>query len=599
MRLSGSIINIGFCLISFSSYGQFHMNGKASQLDTACFQLTPDEFGVSGSIWYNDKIDLRKNFDLQLKINLGCHEGADGIVFGLQPKSTSVGGLGQGIGFGGIVPSLGVEFDTYQNFDFKDPAYDHIAIIKNGSCDHNTKNTLAGPISANGKDIEDCKWHTVRMIWDASTFLFKIYFDCAEKLSYKGDIVKDIFNNDPMVFWGFTSATGGERNDHRVCLTYTTFLNKMRDTTICLGTSVKLKVPGGFKYKWSPSSSLNSTNISNPVATPDTTTMYVVEMEDVCGKLFYDSINIFVKSEPPYSLGKDTDLCGGQSLLLGAQQKGKGYKWQDGSTDSTFLVTKPGKYYVDIAMNDCPKRGSINVTYSYPIPKILGDDTFFCKGESVTLKSEKSYADYLWNDGSTLPYLTVNKPGVYKVRILTSVKCNVYSFDTIVVSEIPLPELSLGADTEYCFSSPYLIIADSGFSNYQWQTGTSGRYFTTKKAGTFWVKVTNDYGCISYDTIIINDKKPAPVFIPNCFTPNGDGINDGFMPMGMDEMSSYQMMIFTKWGQLIFETENPSEKWDGKINSAVIEDGTYLYMLRGTDCHLQKHYYNGTVNLIR
>ena len=218
------ILFLGFYSLT-SAFGQFHFNGSAKPLGDRCFQLTDATNTKVGSIWDTTKIDLTQSFDANLDVFLGCKDadGADGMVFGFQPVSTSIGQPGEGMGFLGVSPSLGIEMDTYQNFTRFDPSYDHIALIKNGDINHNTPNTLAGPasIGVNG-NVEDCNKHSLRVNWNATAKKLQVWFDCDLKLAYTGDIVKDIFGGDPLVFWGFTAATGGSNNEQNVCFKFTT-----------------------------------------------------------------------------------------------------------------------------------------------------------------------------------------------------------------------------------------------------------------------------------------------------------------------------------------------------------------------------------------
>jgi hypothetical protein len=143
------------------------LNGSATQDNCHCYTLTQEIQTQSGSIWNKNKIDLSQPFDYFFNVYLGCKDldGADGIAFVLQPVSTSLGSTGEGLGFGGIVPSLGVTIDTYQNTNDNDPFYDHIAIQANGDVQHFTANNLAGPVSAlsTGGNIEDCQWHILEV----------------------------------------------------------------------------------------------------------------------------------------------------------------------------------------------------------------------------------------------------------------------------------------------------------------------------------------------------------------------------------------------------------------------------------------------------
>ncbi|HEY6082616.1 MAG TPA: L-type lectin-domain containing protein, partial [Chitinophagaceae bacterium] len=130
-----------FSCFPFFLYAQVNdpyvLNGEASQNDCNCYTLTRNENFVSGSVWNKNKISLNQPFNYYFNIYLGCDaHGADGIVFILQPVSTSLGAVGGGLGFQGIRPSVGVTIDTYQNLSDNDPAYDHIAIQTNGVIRH-------------------------------------------------------------------------------------------------------------------------------------------------------------------------------------------------------------------------------------------------------------------------------------------------------------------------------------------------------------------------------------------------------------------------------------------------------------------------------
>src|SRR5207249_10487496 len=198
-----------FAAVSHHSFSQYILNGSASKNNCNCYTLTTEKITQSGSVWNSSKINLNNSFDFHFNVFLGCKDlsGADGIVFILQPISTSVGTTGEGMGFEGVSPSVGISLDTWQNFNRNDPAYDHISIQLNGNITHG--NDLAGPIpaSATSDNIEDCKWHVFRIAWDATTKTLSTYFDGQFRLEAQYDFVKDVFNNDPMVYWGFSGAT--------------------------------------------------------------------------------------------------------------------------------------------------------------------------------------------------------------------------------------------------------------------------------------------------------------------------------------------------------------------------------------------------------
>jgi gliding motility-associated-like protein len=209
-------------LSGFVSAQQYTLNGSATQDDCHSYTLTRPVNAQSGSVWNNIKIDLNQSFSFNFDVFLGALEngieGADGIVFVLQPISTSVGSSGGGLGFSGITPSVGVTLDTYQNSSpDNDPAYDHIAIQRNGDLNHSSANNLAGqvPISATTNNVEDGNWHTLKITWDAVTKKMEAFFDGVSRLSVINDFVNTTFGGNPLVFWGFTGSTGGLNNLQR------------------------------------------------------------------------------------------------------------------------------------------------------------------------------------------------------------------------------------------------------------------------------------------------------------------------------------------------------------------------------------------------
>ena len=184
---------------------QFLLNGDAIQANDTCFQLTDNVLWQFGSMWSSGMMDLNQSLDVELDLFFGNQDanGADGIVFAFQQQGTNVGSAGSGIGYGGIVPSIGVEFDTWANASMSDPPQDHVAIVKNGNVDHTAPNNLAGPVSASATspNIEDNNYHTVRLVWDAPTTTLSVWFDGSLRLSHTEDIVNTTFGGDPMVFW--------------------------------------------------------------------------------------------------------------------------------------------------------------------------------------------------------------------------------------------------------------------------------------------------------------------------------------------------------------------------------------------------------------
>ncbi len=226
VRLTAFIL---LCICTTSVQAQnavsdFVLNGAALAEGDSCFLLTPDAGWNWGTVWYKKYIDLNENFDFNFKVFLGDNDGgADGIAFVLQPTSTGSGNSGGGLGYQGINPSVAIEYDTWQNGDYGDPSYDHIAIHKNGII--TTEGLVAGPVQAHptNPDIEDGQWHTTRITWNAAAKTLIVYFDSTERVTYTNDIISNIFNGNSRVYWGFTGATGGASNLQKFCIDSTSF----------------------------------------------------------------------------------------------------------------------------------------------------------------------------------------------------------------------------------------------------------------------------------------------------------------------------------------------------------------------------------------
>lgn len=208
-------------LTSSSTHAQYTLNGNASQQTCNCYVLTENQFNQSGSVWNNNRIDLRQPFQFAFNVNLGCTDadGADGIAFVLQPISTSIGSMGGGLGFSGVTPSVGVTVDTWQNDNDNDPTFDHLAVQINGVLNHTGAENLAGPVQVLPAvdNIEDCNWHVLTVNWDPTTNSMDVFFDGQPRMSVTRDFINTVFAGNPMVFWGFTGSTGGARNLQQFC----------------------------------------------------------------------------------------------------------------------------------------------------------------------------------------------------------------------------------------------------------------------------------------------------------------------------------------------------------------------------------------------
>ena len=193
----------------------FTMSGDTYLTEEDCFRLTEDQDYSSGSIWYKKSVNLLEPFSIKLSIMVGCQDdtGADGMVFAFARQANRVGFRGEGIGFSGLVPSVGIEVDTWINYHLNDPVEDHLAIMVNGRVGH--RNDLAGPVKI--PNIEDCSRHGFYVHWSPELQTLRVEIDGVQLISATYDLVNKIFGGNPVVFWGVTAATGRYNNIHEVC----------------------------------------------------------------------------------------------------------------------------------------------------------------------------------------------------------------------------------------------------------------------------------------------------------------------------------------------------------------------------------------------
>ena len=301
------------CLIAGCNklLAQYTNNGSAVTTNCHCYILTPASMNTNGSVWNNNKIDLRISFDFQFNVFLGCSDasGADGIVFALQPLSTSVGSAGGGLGFDGVVPSIGVTLDTYQNTGNNDPYYDHIDFQYNGNLNH-----IGTPpaISATSDNVEDCNWHTLRITWDAPSTTYTAYFDGILRITTVNDLVTTTFKGDPMVFWGFTGSTGGSSNLQQFCTALTPAYKQLSNQKRCIGEPITfydstISFAPLFKRYWdfgdnSPVDSVNINPTHRFAIAGDYTVKQTVIGKDGCLEINSQVVRIGSKPVAAFSL---------------------------------------------------------------------------------------------------------------------------------------------------------------------------------------------------------------------------------------------------------------------------------------------------------
>jgi len=298
-------------------------------------------------------------------------------------------------------------------------------------------------------------------------------------------------------------------------------------------------------------------------------------------------------------LGPDQVRCAGEVATLNAfSGQTSSYLWNTGQNTDTISVTATGLYIVTVT-NTCGRYfDQVNVSFIEP-PSISGNDTVICEGERAVLYPSITGANQIsWSTGATTSRIEVAQAGTYTVSAQNSCFTRSDSFE-VVLQELPI--FSLGEDTTLCGNSILLAGPTQNGYRYEWNNTQESPTLLVADSGTYQLTVWNAEGCAYSDAITIF-KCPLPLFIPQAFTPNGDGLNDYFFAVtDPEQILDYRFMIFNRWGELIFETQDPEIGWNGEFNGEPAPIGSYAYrlFLRPIDSDNETIEKHGSIQLIR
>jgi len=234
-------------------------------------------------------------------------------------------------------------------------------------------------------------------------------------------------------------------------------------------------------------------------------------------------------------------------------------------------------------------------------------DTVVCAGNSVQLTANGSN-NYAWSpavsvDSSNGSFVTVNPKSTttYTVSGISSSNCSlatatvtVNTFPTFTATAIQNNPASCGDDNGTAIVN---ATGGTGTFNYDWSNGTTGNVNFDLFEGTYYVKVTDNNNCTVIASATISDS--LNFFIPNAFSPNGDGENDILYIHPEACIIQIQLQIYDRWGELVFSTLNPEQGWDGKFNGSYENTGVFIYYLRGTLNSGKSFNKKGNITLLR
>lgn len=320
------------------------------------------------------------------------------------------------------------------------------------------------------------------------------------------------------------------------------------DTVICRGDAAQLDASGALSYSWSPGVTLSDSLIGNPLASPVSPTTYIVSGADTNGCVNLDSVLVDLKYRVTSAAGAGGSIC----------------------ADSFFQLSASG-----------------GVQYAWSPTASLTDPN------------------------TSSPIATPSQTTVYMV-VAFEASC-IPDTNYVTVSVFPKPTVDAGSNqTIVAGASAQLVATASQATQYQWMppatlscTDCAWPIASPMQTTTYTVIVWSPQGCRDSDIVTVNVLcDQSQLFIPNSFTPNGDGQNDVFYPRGEGLREIRSFRVYNRWGELVFERNNlvlndRLAGWDGTYKSERLNPDTYVYVIEGICASGESVTWKGDVSLIR
>lgn len=409
--------------------------------------------------------------------------------------------------------------------------------------------------------------------------------------------------------------------------------NLPADTTVCKGNYVGLTSQYGDHFVWTSSPSptyLNCDTCKSVICSaPDTLTLYVTATTNI-GCVASDTVRINVDKLPPIFPGVSFRICLGDTLQLTAGPNVTAATWTPNLFIDDTNSVNPKVFPPDSAVYRVTGGNSTGCTISrqvrvYVIDKVEAElnitDTLLCEAGVLPLDlsvSQASYNDtsYFWSPATYLNASNIQDPvvapppGDYTYTVIVRSSTCIPDTETLHLIIAPNPVVQAGDDQTVTPGTRIQLYASSPDDvSYLWTPVDSMNcvncrrpYLTATQNQIVYVTATNQYGCPGVDSVKIRviDCDPESIYIPNTFTPNGDGLNDVLLVRGIGLRKLDFFRVYDRWGKLVFETANLNDGWDGNGPYGKSADvATYVYVVSGTCSNGSSIQKSGNVTLVR
>ncbi|MEX2483389.1 MAG: PKD domain-containing protein [Brumimicrobium sp.] len=403
-------------------------------------------------------------------------------------------------------------------------------------------------------------------------------------------------------------------------------VNAGTDQELCEGEDITLTAdnPDGANISWN-----NGINDGVPFNQVVGTTNYTVTA-DLAGCISTDQVSVTVHPNPDVNAGNDILICEGETVTL-TGSGADNYTWDNGITNgNSFSPNSTQTYTVTGTTNEgCEGTDQVDVTVEpLPIVSFEADNNNGCVPVTVTFTntSDNPGTDCTWNfgDGSTATGCdevthTFNNEGCFDVSLEVTSGNGCTSSTTVndyvCVSGYPNAAFTYSPDevttinTEVDFEN-----GSSGAVTYEWEFGDGNSSSDINPTNTYpdvrdtfevQLIATNEDGCSDTAYTVINILEDLIFYVPNTFTPDNDDFNESFKPIftsGFDPYN-YTLLIFNRWGEVIFESNDANVGWDGTYgvsSNTVVKEGTYVWkIIFKTNKNDERKEEIGHVNLLK
>ncbi|SNT35704.1 gliding motility-associated C-terminal domain-containing protein [Ekhidna lutea] len=318
-----------------------------------------------------------------------------------------------------------------------------------------------------------------------------------------------------------------------------------------------------------------------------------------------EDIRVDFNATPTLAVNVEGDPCEGQVTLVAEITGGSGsyiYNWNDGSQAMRNTVTASGTYNVTVLdqFTGCEiTSGNTDVEIQTEFTVTLSLNPDCDNNQNVHVIATTNYYNpsvtYEWQDGNgnvladTDSILTVTQSDRYTITA-TNENGTCMATDALDVAVIPInPEdLLLPERATFCTgnaNNPTVDLDPGIFNTYEWRLLpddaiiSTDPVLTVSTAGTYEVTIYNGFTCVTDRVEVVEDCRPV-IFAPNAFSPNGNGVNEEFFVFPNDYIDTFEILIYTRWGELVYTSNNQDFRWNGIYRGALLPPGTYAYILK-------------------